>query len=132
VNRVLRSIMNTHHTRHRWPRRAAHTAAAAALALVLAACAPGTGLFDARVTLDVTPVVRTGILVVTVPTQRPAGGITVQRSDGPSFRIPPGHYPPRGQCRIWVPNRPPGQQSPPGACSDLERQVPAGAYLVYG
>jgi hypothetical protein len=124
--------MDVHHTRQRWPRRAAHAAAAAALALVLAACAPGTGVFDVRVTFDVTPVVRAGILVVTVPAERPAGGITVRRSDAPSFRIPPGHYPPRGQCRIWVPNRPPGLQSPPGACSDLERRVPAGAYLVYG
>jgi len=124
--------METQHTRYPWPRRAALAVIAAASLLVLAACAPGTGVFDVRVTFDVTPVVRAGILVVTVPTERPAGGITVRPSDARSFRIPPGHYPPRGQCRIWVPNRPPGQQSPPGPCRDLERRVPAGAYLVYG
>jgi len=26
--------------------------------------------------------------------------------------IPPGHMPPPGKCRIWYPNRPPGQQPP--------------------
>lgn len=45
--------------------------------------------------------------------------------------IPPGHLPPPGQCRIWVPGRPPGHQRRAGPCSRLERQVPAGAWLVY-
>lgn len=103
-----------------------------ALALVLTACAPGTQLFDVRVTFEATPVVRAGVLVVTIPAERPSGGVTVRPRDAETFRIPPGHYPPRGQCRIWVPNRPPGLQSPPGNCSDLERRVPPGAYLVYG
>lgn len=125
--------MDTNHPTTPWSRRPTLVGIAAAAVLVLAACAPGTQLFDVRVSFDVTPVVRSGVLVVvTVPTERPAGGITVRRSDARSFRIPPGHYPPRGQCRIWVPNRPPGQQSPPGSCSDLERRVPSGAYLVYG
>ncbi len=124
--------MDTLHRSNAWSRRPTLVAVVAASALALAACAPGTQLFDVRVSFDVTPVVRAGVLVVTVPAERPAGGITVRRSDARSFRIPPGHYPPRGQCRIWVPNRPPGQQSPPGSCSDLERRVPAGAYLVYG
>src|SRR5690606_23040239 len=37
-----------------------------------------------------------------------------------------------GECRVWDPDLPPGRQSPPGSCDDLERQVPAGNYLVYG
>lgn len=40
--------------------------------------------------------------------------------------IPPGHYPPPGECRIWYPDRPPGAQPPPGKC----RQVPPGAWVI--
>ena len=47
-------------------------------------------------------------------------------------RIPKGHYPPPGSCRIWIPGIPPGQQSPPGDCNDLRRRVPEGAVLVRG
>lgn len=45
--------------------------------------------------------------------------------------IPPGHLPPVGQCRIWYPGRPPGHQPRADRCDHLERQVPAGAWLVY-
>jgi len=44
--------------------------------------------------------------------------------------IPDSHWPPPGQCRIWFPERPPGQQPPPGDCRMLKRQLPAGAWLV--
>ena len=124
--------MDTLRTPTRWRRRAVRAGIAAVLALVIAACAPGTRSLDFSVTFDVTPVVRSGILVVSIPGERPSQGVTVRPSDARSFRIPPGHYPPRGQCRIWVPNSPPGLQSAPGPCRDLERRVPAGAYLVYG
>jgi hypothetical protein len=40
--------------------------------------------------------------------------------------IPPGHYPPPGECRIWYPDRPPGHQPPPGKCG----AVPPGAWLI--
>jgi hypothetical protein len=40
--------------------------------------------------------------------------------------IPPGHYPPPGECRLWYPNRPPGHQPPPGGCG----AVPPGAWLI--
>lgn len=64
------------------------------------------------------------VVVVSPP---PEGG----PSTAVTLGIPPGHLPPPGQCRIWVPGRPPGQQRKAGACSTLERQVPAGAWLVY-
>jgi hypothetical protein len=69
---------------------------------------------------------------VILPSQRPNTGVWVERPSRTSFHIPPGHYPPPGTCRVWFPDRPPGRQSPPGDCGVLERQVPAGAYLVYG
>jgi len=47
-------------------------------------------------------------------------------------KIPPGHLPPPGQCRIWYPDRPPGHQPRPGPCHALQYQVPPGAILVQG
>ncbi|MCI0409020.1 MAG: hypothetical protein L0191_10725 [Acidobacteria bacterium] len=44
--------------------------------------------------------------------------------------IPPGHYPPPGECRIWYPDRPPGHQPPPGNCHQFRTQVPLGALLI--
>lgn len=42
------------------------------------------------------------------------------------LQIPPGHYPPPGECRIWYPDRPPGHQPPPGQCWP----VPPGAWMI--
>jgi len=70
-------------------------------------------------------------------------GCTVYREPQPVYqpgyqsapqavRIPPGHMPPPGKCRIWYPGQPPGHQGPIGKCGKLERQVPPGAILVRG
>lgn len=64
------------------------------------------------------PPIGVGVGVVAVPEQRV------------SVPIPPGHYPPPGTCRIWVPGVPPGQQSPPGRCAELQHRIPPGAVLV--
>jgi hypothetical protein len=50
----------------------------------------------------------------------------------PQVRIPPGHLPPPGKCRVWYPERPPGHQPPPGDCGELRYRVPNGAVLVRG
>ena len=47
-------------------------------------------------------------------------------------RIPPGHLPPPGACRVWFRDRPPGHQPPPGPCHKLRHRVPRGAVLVVG
>jgi hypothetical protein len=46
------------------------------------------------------------------------------------FRIPPGHRPPPGMCRLWLPGVPPGHQPPPQPCSTI--RLRPGAYIVYG
>src|SRR5690606_18653019 len=69
-----------------------------------------------------------------VPDQR---GVILDddRGDGYERRspgdVPPGHYPPPGECRIWFVNRPPGQQPPPARCDALVGRVPYGAFLLY-
>jgi hypothetical protein len=47
-------------------------------------------------------------------------------------RVPRGHMPPPGACRIWYPDRPPGHQPPPGDCATLAHRVPDGAWLIRG
>ena len=45
-------------------------------------------------------------------------------------RIPNGHLPPPGECRIWYPDRPAGQQPPPFKCGQGRRQVEPGGWLM--
>lgn len=58
---------------------------------------------------------------------------TGERSTAATLGIPPGHLPAAGQCRVWEPGRPPGQQRhlPNGACERVERAVEPGQWLVY-
>jgi hypothetical protein len=44
--------------------------------------------------------------------------------------IPPGHLPPPGMCRVWVPGEPPGHQAKPRSCANIERTAPAGSWIV--
>ena len=64
----------------------------------------------------------------------PREGVSDQASTAARFNIPPGHLPPPGQCRVWMPGEPPGQQKkkyPVGRCSTLRSSMPANAWLVY-
>lgn len=42
-------------------------------------------------------------------------------------RIPNGHLPPPGECRLWYPDRLAGQQPPPYKCGS---RAPAGAWVL--
>ena len=45
--------------------------------------------------------------------------------------VPPGHLPPVGQCRVWVPGKPPGHQARARSCSNIEREAPKGSWILY-
>jgi hypothetical protein len=47
--------------------------------------------------------------------------------------IPPGHLPDDGECRIWIPGAPPGQQPRPKSrpCPGIESLAPAGSWIIY-
>jgi len=48
-----------------------------------------------------------------------------------TLKVPPGHYPPPGECRLWYADRPPGKQSAPTKCQNLVGRVPKGAFILY-
>ena len=52
------------------------------------------------------------------------------RGPAASLGIPPGHYPPPGQCRVWLPGRPPGHQPRPVKCNSVG-EVPLGAWVLH-
>jgi hypothetical protein len=75
------------------------------------------------------PVIGTGSSSVMLP-----GDSAENTSTAARFGVPPGHLPPAGQCRVWMPGEPPGQQKkkyPVGQCSTLRQSIPAGGWLIY-
>jgi hypothetical protein len=57
----------------------------------------------------------------------------VRPSTAATLGVPPGHLPNPGECRIWIPGTPPGQQSKPKsrACGGIEALAPAGSWVIY-
>lgn len=51
-------------------------------------------------------------------------------STAATLGIPPGHLPPPGMCRVWMPDEPPGHQPKSRNCSGIERTAPVGSYIV--
>jgi hypothetical protein len=47
-----------------------------------------------------------------------------------SLGVPEGQLPPPGECKIWIPGRPAGQQRPPMKCADAFRRAPLGAWVI--
>jgi hypothetical protein len=54
-------------------------------------------------------------------------------STAATLGIPPGHLPPPGQCRVWIPGEPPGRQEAQasGDCAWVQTRVPPGGWLVW-
>jgi len=61
------------------------------------------------------------------------GSPSPNASTAARYSIPPGHLPPPGQCKVWIPGEPPGHQkrNPSGSCASMARYVPPGGWLVY-
>ena len=61
------------------------------------------------------------------------------RREGPrpstaaTLGVPPGHLPRAGECRIWIPGTPPGQQPGPRSrsCTGVAAFAPAGSWIIY-
>lgn len=52
-----------------------------------------------------------------------------------SSKVPKGHLPPRGMCRVWIDGVPPGRQPEVTTCAQAERdrvQYGANARVIYG
>lgn len=47
--------------------------------------------------------------------------------------IPPGHLPEVGECRVWIPGLPPGQQAKPKSrtCAGITSVAPAGSWIIH-
>jgi len=56
---------------------------------------------------------------------------TVRVAGRRTLFVPPGHYPPPGECRVWIHDRPPGQQARAGPCNALGT-IPPGAFILFG
>jgi hypothetical protein len=52
-------------------------------------------------------------------------------STAATLGIPPGHLPPPGYCRVWMPGEPPGHQPKARSCEGIDRTAPAGSWIVY-
>ena len=65
------------------------------------------------------------------PSPAPAPAQKQGKSTAATLSIPPGHLPPPGQCRVWMPGEPPGHQAKARSCANIERSAPAGSWIVY-
>ncbi|HEU4564514.1 MAG TPA: hypothetical protein VFS05_07695 [Gemmatimonadaceae bacterium] len=54
-----------------------------------------------------------------------------QKGRGPA-KVPPGHMPPAGMCRVWIDGVPPGRQPAPTDCATARRRAPRNSVILYG
>src|SRR5262245_14940868 len=54
-------------------------------------------------------------------------------STAATLGVPPGHLPRAGECRVWIPDTPPGKQPGPKSrpCSGIASAAPAGSWVIY-
>ena len=94
---------------------------------------PMRGVDTVRITIHdtVRVTVHDTVRVAVHDTVRVPGRDTGHTAGPRQISVPPGQYPPEGQCRVWIVDRPPGQQAPPAACTALG-PIPAGAFVLFG
>lgn len=61
-----------------------------------------------------------------------ASPLAAQGRGNGAEKVPPGHMPPPGMCRIWIDDVPPGRQPKPTDCATARRRVPDNARVIYG
>lgn len=79
---------------------------------------------------------RTGDVVSRIPSTV-MGGVLGDEQEGQargrkSGKVPPGHLPPAGMCRIWIDGVPPGQQPAPTDCATAVATKPGNARVIWG
>ena len=61
----------------------------------------------------------------------PSGSETVAGNTAVALRVPPGHLPPPGRCRVWIAGTPPGHQARARTCDGILAHAPAGSMVIY-
>lgn len=80
-----------------------------------------------RIRDTVRVVVRDTVRIVVHDTVRVGGD---GRAQPRTIHIPPGQFPPEGQCRLWIVGIPPGQQARSARCDALGT-IPPGAFVLF-
>ena len=62
--------------------------------------------------------------------KRNEGGARERQFPLNSLNIPKGHLPPPGECKIWIPGKPAGQQGPNVSCAYANANAPLGAWVI--
>lgn len=75
------------------------------------------------------------VVVEPTPSTRTASTTSggVRPSTAATLGVPPGHLPNPGECRVWIPGDPPGQQPKPKSrsCGGIAALAPAGSWIIY-
>lgn len=66
-----------------------------------------------------------------VVVETPPATSTRGPSTAATLGVPPGHLPHPGECRVWIPGRPPGRQARARSCDGILGTAPAGAWILY-
>lgn len=61
----------------------------------------------------------------------PSPAAAKSRSTAVTLGVPPGHLPPVGRCRVWIPGTPPGRQARSRSCNGILATAPAGSWILY-
>jgi hypothetical protein len=83
------------------------------------------------ITLSVALSACTPVVVHRAPPRTARVVVVSDDEDRSRLRVPPGHLPAPGQCRVWFPGRPPGRQPGAGSCRGIDRVAPAGSWILY-
>jgi hypothetical protein len=73
---------------------------------------------------------RTTRTIIVAPTPQVE---TVVPGTAATLAVPPGHLPKPGECRVWIPDVPPGRQPRPKSrdCAGIEAVAPPGSWILY-